>query len=687
VPPTAERRLLTQNRHLDPGPKPLSKIRTEDGRRRAIIEALHPCIDAGRFPIKRTVGDCVGVEALAFGDGHERIRVLLLYRKVGAPTWREAPMIHAGNDRWQASFTVPELGQYAYTAVAWVDRFMSWRHDFNRRVDESDRARALRSGAELVAAAAARAAGSPARLLRRFAGGLETGASLEERAALANDQELEEAMQAHADRSLATTFAPELRVVVEPLRARYGAWYEMFPRSTAAQPGAHGTFADCIARLPYIAEMGFDILYLPPIHPIGRVNRKGRNNTLAARPDDPGSPWAIGADEGGHKAIHPELGSEEDLQALVEAARFRGIAVALDIAFQCAPDHPYLAAHPEWFRRLPDGTLQYAENPPKKYEDIYPFDFETADWHALWQELRSVFQHWIDRGVRIFRVDNPHTKPFAFWEWVIAEIKRSHPDVIFLSEAFTRPSVMHHLAKLGFSQSYTYFAWRNTKSELESYFTELADGEGREYLHPNAWPNTPDILTEYLQKGGRPAFMVRLVLASTLASSYGIYGPAFELCEGTPREPGSEEYLNSEKYEIKHWDIGRADSLAPFIGRVNAIRRANPALQSNAGLRFHPVNHDALLCYSKATPALDNIVLVVVNLDPARPALGWVDLPLEALGLPADRPYQMHDALTGARYSWSGRYNQVTLDPASAPAHIFVVHRFLRNERNFDYYL
>ena len=664
----------------------MTKIQIEDGRRRAVIEAVDPCVDGGRFPIKRTIGDVVQVEAIAFCDGHDRLRVHLLHRKAGLRAWRETPMALGDNDCWRAGFTVSELGQYTYTAIAWVDGFLTWRHDFNRRFDEKDRQRALLVGADLVAAAAARATPGNARRLTRFAGGLRGSQSVEERAALANDPELDALMLAYADRSLAVTFRPERAVVVDPLRARYSTWYEMFPRSCAAREGEHGSFKDCIARLPYIAGMGFDVLYLPPIHPIGRINRKGRNNTLTPREDDPGSPWAIGSVEGGHKAIHPQLGSEEDFKALVAAAQSHGIALALDIAFQCAPDHPYLSEHPQWFRRLPDGTLQYAENPPKKYEDIYPFDFETSEWTPLWQELKSVFLHWIGRGVRIFRVDNPHTKPFAFWEWVIGELKRAYPDLIFLSEAFTRPAVMHRLAKLGFSQSYTYFAWRNTKYELQTYFTELSTGPGRQYLRPNAWPNTPDILTEFLQRGGRPAFMIRLVLAATLSASYGIYGPAFELCEHSPREPGSEEYLNSEKYEIKHWDIERADSLAPFITRVNAIRRSNPALHSNEGLRFHAVNHDALLCFSKATPTLDNIVVVVVNLDPQRAAAGWVDLPLRTLGLPEDQPYRMHDGLSGASYAWRGQYNPVALDPGSTPAHVFIVQRFLRNERNFDYF-
>jgi starch synthase (maltosyl-transferring) len=476
-------------------------------------------------------------------------------------------------------------------------------------------------------------------------------------------------------------------LVVDRERARFSTWYEMFPRSAAPDTGRHGTFRDCEAWLPRIAQMGFDVLYFPPIHPIGRGRRKGRNNTLAAGPDDVGSPWAIGSTEGGHKAIHPALGTLADFRRLVDAARSHGLEIALDIAYQCAPDHPYVTEHPAWFRHRPDGSVQFAENPPKKYQDIYPFDFESDDWRGLWQELKSVLDFWIDQGVTIFRVDNPHTKAFAFWEWAIAEVKRAHPDVIFLSEAFTRPRVMHRLAKLGFTQSYTYFAWRNTKQELTDYFTELAHGAGREYFRPNAWPNTPDILTEYLQFGGRPAFMVRLVLAATLAASYGIYGPAYEAVEAKPREPGSEEYLDSEKYELRAWALDRPDSIAGFIARVNRVRRENAALQSDAGLRFHGVDNESMICFSKGTDSADNVVLTVVNLDPYNAQSGWVELDLAALGLDPATPYQMHELLSDARYLWTGARNYVRLDPARAPAHVFRLRRRVRTERDFDYFL
>jgi len=433
--------------------------------------------------------------------------------------------------------------------------------------------------------------------------------------------------------------------------------------------------------------MGFDVLYLPPIHPIGRNFRKGKNNALTTTPEDPGSPWAIGAAEGGHKAIHPQLGTLEDFRRFVTKAQEYGIELALDLAYQCTPDHPYVQAHPQWFRHRPDGSIQYAENPPKKYQDIYPIDFETEDWQALWEELKSIVQFWIDQGVRIFRVDNPHTKSFYFWEWMISDIRKSHPDVLFLSEAFTRPKVRYRLAKLGFSQSYTYFAWRNTKQELTQYLTELTQTEVREYFRPNFWPNTPDILTEYLQFGGRPAFVARLVLAATLGSNYGIYGPAFELCENRPREAGSEEYLDSEKYEIRHWDLDHPESLKEIIGRVNRIRRENPALQSNERLLFHEIDNDQLICYSKHSEDGANVMVVVVNLDPHHTHAGWMELDLGKLGLPADHPYQVHDLLSEARYLWHGSRNYIQLNPQSMPAHIFRIRRRVRTERDFDYYM
>ncbi|HYH41115.1 MAG TPA: maltotransferase domain-containing protein, partial [Burkholderiales bacterium] len=577
---------------------------------------------------------------------------------------------------------VSRLGRYRYTVTAWVDRFLTWQHDFERRIEPADIETALQSGAMIVRDAAARAGGEVAQRLEALAQSLLGPHDLEQRRAVGISKELALAMTDHPDRSHAAVYDRELVVVVDPVLARYSTWYELFPRSAAPEPGRHGNFKDVVARLPAIAAMGFDVLYLPPIHPIGRLQRKGPNNTLTPGPNDPGSPWAIGSAEGGHLAIHPELGSEADFRALVAAADERGIKVALDIAFQCAPDHPYVREHPEWFTWRPDGTVQYAENPPKKYQDIYPFNFESDDWMGLWQELKSVFEFWIEQGVTVFRVDNPHTKPFPFWEWVVTEIKAKHPEVIFLAEAFTRPKIMHRLAKLGYSQSYTYFAWRNTKHELTEYFTELSRGPGREYFRPNVWPNTPDILTEYLQHGGRPAFSARLILATTLGASYGIYGPAFELIEHVARDPGSEEYLDSEKYQIRTWDLERADSLRYLITRMNAIRRDNPALQNDRTLAFVSVDNEQLIAYVKATPDLTNALLIVVNLDPQHRQAGFVQLDPAKLEFDADTPYQVHDLLTDARYMWRGARNFVELAPGMG--HVFSVRRRVRDERDVD---
>ena len=658
-----------------------------DGRARAVIEAITPAVDGGRFAVKRIAGDRVDVEADCFADGHDTLACVLRHRRDDEVEWHETPMVPLGNDRWRGEFTVPTPGRYRYAVTAWVDGFLSWRHDFARRVDADDLRIAARVGADLIDRAAQRAGGNERRQLAQWAARLRELDNVPALRTLALNEELAAVSMRHPDRSHATTYPVEFPLVVDRERARYSTWYELFPRSCAAEPGVHGTLRDCAARLPYVAQMGFDVLYLPPIHPIGRERRKGRNNKLDAVASDVGSPWAIGAAEGGHKSLLPPLGTLDDFRELVATAREHGLELALDIAFQCAPDHPYTHEHAAWFRQRPDGTIQYAENPPKKYQDIYPFNFESEDWGALWRELASVFAFWIGEGVRIFRVDNPHTKPFGFWEWAIGRIKRDHPDVLFLSEAFTRPKVMHRLAKVGFTQSYTYFTWRNTKRELTEYFTELTSGPGRDYFRPNCWPNTPDILPEHLQTGGRPAFMARVVLAATLAANYGIYGPAYELLEHAPREAGSEEYLDSEKYELRHWDLARADSLSSFIARVNAARRDNPALQSDAGLRFVPIDNDEMICYAKVDPASDNTVLVVVNLDPHHTQSGWVTLDLADLGIDADHPFQVHDLLTDARYQWSSARNFVLLDPARVPAHVFVVRRHVRTERDFDYFL
>jgi starch synthase (maltosyl-transferring) len=657
---------------------------------RVVITNVYPEIEEGRFPIKRIAGERVVVTADIFTDGHDAVSAVLLFRYFGEASWLEAPMLPEVNDRWSGNFTVLEVGQYEYTLQAWIDHFESWRSGFIKKVEAGqDISVDILVGAKLVEEAAGRAANDVAKTLGEYAGSMRmrNGHSLADAIASAKDQDLARLMTLCPDRRTAASYEKKLRVEVDREKAGFSAWYEMFPRSCASEPGRHATFQDCIKRLPYVAEMGFDVLYLPPIHPIGRKNRKGKNNNPASSTDDIGSPWAIGAAEGGHKSIHPQLGTLEDFGQLVNAAREVGLEVALDIAFQCTPDHPYVAQHPVWFRWRPDGTVQYAENPPKKYEDIYPLNFENPKWRELWEELKDVMLFWAGQGIRIFRVDNPHTKPFEFWEWAIGEIKKQYRDVIFLAEAFTRPKVMYRLAKLGFTQSYTYFAWRNTKWELEQYFAELTQTEVHEFFRPNLWPNTPDILTEYLQSGGRPAFMSRLILAATLGASYGIYGPAFELCENRPLRQGSEEYLFSEKYEIKNWDLDREDSLKGLIARVNRIRRASPALASNGRLKFHSIDNNQLIAYSKTTDDLANIILVVVNLDPHYTQSGWLDLPLDYFGLDAHQAFQAHDLLTDERYLWQGTRNYVELNPHVMPAHILRIRRRVRSERDFDYFM
>ena len=645
--------------------------------KRIVIEGVNPEIDSGRFPIKRIVGDRVTVEADIFADGHEVLAAVLLYRRETAPDWTEVPMDCLVNDRWRGSFTVSELGRYRYTITAWIDPFQTWRQNLARKAEAGqDVAVDLLEGARLIEAASQRAGRSQAQTMRQLAESLRSNRKTPPLpVTLALSDKVAALMARYQERRQTTNYPCELSVVVDREKARFSSWYEMFPRSFAPVPGGHGTFKDGESRLPYIAGMGFDVLYLPPIHPVGHTSRKGRNNVLDAGPDDPGTPWAIGSEEGGHKAVHPQLGTLADFRRFVDRAKKYGLELALDLAFQCSPDHPYVKEHPEWFRRRADGTVQYAENPPKKYQDIYPLDFETEHWRELWAELKSIVVFWIEQGVSIFRVDNPHTKPFAFWEWLIGQIKSEYPEVIFLAEAFTRPKIMYRLAKLGFTQSYTYFTWRNDKWELIQYFTELTQTGVKEYFRPSLWPNTPDILSDYLRDGGQPAFMVRLVLAATLGASYGIYGPAFELGVNRRKDTTSEEYLDSEKYELKHWDIDRPGSLKDFITRVNRIRRENPALHCNLSRRFHSVDNDQLICYSQRTEDFTNIILVVVNLDYRNQQSGWVELSPEELGLVPGQSYIVDDRLNEARYTWRGQRNYVELNPQKTPAHIFRVNR------------
>ena len=662
-------------------------LKPVDGRKRVVIERVEPEIDAGRFAIKRIAGDQVQVEADIFADGHDHVTARLLFRYKQIPNWTAVPMEPLGNDRWRAAFPTVRLGEYLYTVAGWIDHFDTWRSDLEKRIEAGQDVRVdLLNGAQLIEEAAERSGRDDADVLRRWALELRQAKDSEAARDVAMDPALAALMGQHLDPAMETRYERELRVTVDREKARYSAWYEMFPRSTSLEAGRHGTLKDCEARLDYVAELGFDVLYLPPIHPIGTSFRKGKNNSVMAEAGDVGSPWAIGAKEGGHTAIHSDLGTLADFKHLLREAGKKGIELALDIAFQCSPDHPWVKEHPEWFKKRADGSIQYAENPPKKYQDIYPLDFESTDWEGLWEALRNVFLFWIEQGVRIFRVDNPHTKAFPFWEWMIAEVKHDFPDALFLAEAFTRPRVMQRLAKVGFTQSYTYFTWRNTKQELTDYMTELTHARVCEFMRPNLWPNTPDILPELLQIGGRPAFLTRVVLAATLGPSYGIYGPAYELGENQPMRVGSEEYLNSEKYEIRDWHLDAPQSISGAITQINRARRENAALHASHELFFHPTDNPYLIAYSKSTRDGSNVVLTVVNLDAFHTQLGWVDLDLERLQLRANETFQVHDQLTGARYVWQGSHNYIELTPEKIPAHIFRVLRRVRSEKDFDYY-
>jgi starch synthase (maltosyl-transferring) len=672
-------------------------MKPSESRSRVVIEEITPQVDAGRHPACRIIGDEVIVTSAIFADGHDELGARLLYRRNTERRWNIAPMTPLTNDLWTGSFKVDALGSWSFSVQGWVDHFVTWASDLKKRLAAQDQLSqdiplALRSGAILVQKAAGRARGSDAKRLLAISKKLEQ-LSAENTGSydypLTGDEYA--LVNRYPDLELATRYESDLPLWVDRERARFSAWYELFPRSASPIPGQHGSFSDVERQLPEIAAMGFDILYMPPIHPIGQAFRKGPNNSIASQPGDEGSPWAIGnkrtaasnpgngPDNGGHKSIHPQLGTFADFDRLVTAAKTNGMELTLDIAFQCSPDHPWVTEHPDWFVIRPDGTIQYAENPPKKYQDIYPLNFESRDWRALWDELYSVFEFWIKRGVHVFRVDNPHTKAFPFWEWCIGKLRGHYPDTIFLAEAFTRPHVMYALAKLGFTQSYTYFTWRNTKSELEEYLEEITQPPVSDFFQPNFWPNTPDILHKSLQDGGRPAFMQRVILAATLAANYGIYGPAYELSENVPAIPAagkteSEEYLDSEKFQIRQRDRNAEGSLAPLITSLNRIRRNHAALQSNLTLHFHAAESSNVMCYSKSTPGFENTILVAINLDPFNEQASWIDLDLKRLGLLDDQGFEVEDLLTGTKYPWHGRRNYVALRPDVQPAHIFLIH-------------
>jgi starch synthase (maltosyl-transferring) len=646
-------------------------------------------VDAGRYPAKRVFGDIVEVTAAIFADGHDHIAARLLYRHSSQKQWQTAPFAATTNDMWSATFPVDKLGEWRFTIEAWIDHFDTWVADIAKRLaaqqdGTQDIPLALRIGANHLDAAATRAKGADAEALKLAARNLRTLAEKSlAKYAMPVSAETTALVASYPDLSFATKYPVELPLWVDRERARFSTWYELFPRSASDVPGQHGTLRDVTARVPEIAAMGFDVLYMPPIHPVGVAYRKGKNNSVTAEPDDVGSPWAIGAAEGGHTAILPELGSFTDFHALVSAAKAHNIDIALDVAFQCSPDHPWVTEHPAWFNHRPDGSIQYAENPPKKYQDIYPLNFESADWRGLWDALYGVFKFWSDRGVRVFRVDNPHTKALPFWEWCIAEVLKSAPDTIFLAEAFTRPHVMYSLAKAGFTQGYTYFTWRTGKAELQEYFTEIENPPVRDFFRPNVWPNTPDILHAQFQveplAERRAIFQQRVILAATLSSNYGIYGPAYELLEGRPAKPapgksGSEEYLDSEKYQLRSWNRNDPNSIVPLITQLNRIRRENPVLQRNENLVFHAVPNDNLMVYSKTTADGTNAVLVVVNLDPKAEQGGWLDLNLAALDLPWQGWFDVEDLLTGSIYHWKDQWNYVALKP-EVTAHIFRIVR------------
>ena len=640
-----------------------------------VIENLQPLIDGGRYPIKRIVGEDLVVEADIFKDGHDVVAAILKWRVLGKRAWRETPMNFVDNDRWRGICTLYDEDIHEYTVEAWTDAFRSWQAEFAKKFEAgiSDLRSEALEGAALVEAAARRARDRADRKrLLEFSQQISTGANSEIRA-IAQSGELAVLMATYPDRAAATQYDPPLRVVVDRPAALIAAWYEFFPRSAEGRGDRGSTFRDCLPRVDDARAMGFDVIYFPPIHPIGHTNRKGRNNSTTYEPGEPGVPWAIGSEAGGHKAVEPSLGTLEDFDWLEKEVRKRGMEIALDFAINCSPDHPYVKEHPDWFYKRPDGTIKYAENPPKKYEDIYPLNFHCENWRELWAELKSVVLFWADRGVRIFRVDNPHTKPVAFWEYLISGVREKYPDTIFLSEAFTRPKMMKALAKAGFNQSYTYFTWRNSKHELIEYFTELTQTDMSEYFRPNLWTNTPDILPFVLQEGGRPAFMIRVALAATLSPLYGIYS-GYELCENEPL-PGREEYLDSEKYQFKERDWNAPGNIKDWIARLNKIRKENRALQFYTNLRFHDADNDAILFYSKMTAARDNIILVVVNLDPHRKQNSFVYVPIESFGQMESDVYQVEDLLSGARYTWRGRRNYVELDPDIQPAHVFLVRR------------
>jgi len=638
----------------------------KNGKARVIIEDVQPMVDNGLYMAKRTVGERVDVSATIFGDGHDHIRAEVLYNKQGAKKWETVELNPTFNDRWSASFDVSETGIYEFTIHAWVDHFDTWYDGFKKKAAAKVDVKVELMEGALLLTELSKSNSTLLPHINKLEGTTRYQAAID----FVLSPAFAEIVHANPLRAHETKLDSEIKIQVEYAKANFSAWYEFFPRSASLESGKHGTFQDCIRLLPRIAAMGFDVLYFPPIHPIGKVNRKGKNNNVRSVKGEPGSPWAIGSDEGGHKSILPALGTLDDFKKLVSEAKKLGIDLAMDIAFQCAPDHPYVTEHPEWFKQRPDGSIQYAENPPKKYQDIYPFNFETDNWKELWEELKSVFIFWIDQGIFIFRIDNPHTKPIPFWQWVIAEVQKEYPDTIFLAEAFTRPKIMDSLGKVGFTQSYTYFTWRVSKQELVQYVNDLVYGPSRNFFRPNFWPNTPDILPYHLQHQGENSFILRFALAATLSSNYGVYGPSYEFYENTPIE-GREEYFNSEKYEVRNYDWKRTNRMTDIMSYLNKIRKANPALQSTWNTQFCAIENNQIVAYIKATDDLSNIILVVVNLDPNNGQNGFIQLPKERLRLTDKINVKLHDLITDEHYTWTQEWNFVDLNPNKMPFHLF----------------
>lgn len=644
-----------------------------DGIKRVVISNVSPAVDCGQFPVKAIIEEPLTIAADIFADGHDTLAAAILIKHSTEKQWTEQALTAHHNDHWFTSFTPSKTGVYQFRVIAWINKFGSWQKDFAKKTKGNyDLETELNGGIAILSDLLKTATGKTKNLIQNIIHNIGNEKDITGKIAIALDDKINDLLCKCRDKNAVTTHPQIFEITADRKKAAYSTWYELFPRSASAEPGKHGTFADVINLLPRISKMGFDVLYLPPVHPIGITHRKGRNNALSAIAGDPGSPWAIGNSSGGHKAIHPDLGTIKDFRNLIKESKKHNVEIAMDIAFQCSPDHPYLKEHPEWFKWRPDGTVQYAENPPKKYEDIVPFDFECTEWQALWQELKSIIEYWISNGVNIFRVDNPHTKAIPFWKWVIREIKMIHPDIIFLAEAFTRPRIMEHLAKIGFTQSYTYFTWRNTRHDLQEYVAELTQTNLKYYFQPNFWPNTPDILTDELVHGGENMHIIRLILAATLSSSYGIYGPVYEYTFNEPM-PGKEEYNDNEKYEIKNWDWNRYTKTKEIITRINRIRATHSALQTTANVTFANTDNEKIMCYIKQDKNTGDTLIIVVNIDPCHTQKTNISFSPKDIGKDDQESYMVHDLLSGDRYTWQGGASFAELNPYDIPAHILHV--------------